>query len=110
MMLAFSKQHLPEKTEAVINTRQEEYGKKNARLDERIAGLKEAEKRTKADAKGKKSAKFIEKAVKDGADTIATKSDTTTPKEAKLTAVADSKALAVIPKSQPTTATVAQAV
>lgn len=114
MMLAFSKQHLPEKTEAVVTARQEEYGKKNARLDERIAGLKEAEKR----AKGKKSAK-----------TTASKSETATPKvgkeqpqatpkvetkaepkEAKPTAVAESKALAVIPKSQPTTATVAQAV
>lgn len=103
MMLAFSKQHLPEKTEAVVTARQEEYGKKNARLDERIAGLKEAEKRAKANAKGKKSAKIAEKAVKDGADT-------TTLKEAKPTAVADSKALAVIPKSQQTTATVPQAV
>ena len=134
MMLAFSKQHLPEKTEAVVNARQEEYGKKNARLDERIAGLKETEKRAKADAKGKKaeksakveqSAKTAEKAVKKEAETIAPKSETATPKvvkeqpqatpkieskEAKPTAVAESKALAVIPKSQPTTATVAQAV
>lgn len=134
MMLAFSKQHLPEKTEAVVNARQEEYGKKNARLDERIAGLKEAEKRAKADAKGKKtaqsvevekSAKTAEKTVKNGADTTAPKSETTTPKvgkeqpqatpnadptEAKPTAVVESKALSVIPKSQPTTATVAQAV
>lgn len=110
MMLAFSKQHLPEKTRTVVTARQEEYGKKNARLDERIAGLKEAEKRAKADAKGKKSAKIVEKAVKDGADTTATKSDATTPKEANPTAVADSKALAVIPKSQQTTATVPQAV
>lgn len=134
MMLAFSKQHLSEKTEAVVNARQEEYGKKNARLDERIAGLKEAEKKAKADAKGKKtaqttqvekSAKTAEKTIKNGADTTAPKSETTTPKvgkeqpqatpktepkEAKPTAVAESKALAVIPKSQPTTATVAQAV
>lgn len=125
MMLAFSKQHLPEKTEAVVNARQEEYGKKNARLDERIAGLKEAEKRAKADAKGKKSAKTTEKAVKDGADTTAPKSETATPKvikeqpqatpkaeptETKPTAIANNKALAVIPKPQPTTATVAQAV
>lgn len=92
MMLAFSKQHLPKKTEAVVTARREEYGKKNARLDERIAGLKEAEKKAKADAKGRKSVK------------------TDTPKEATPTAVADCKALAVIPKSQPTTATVAQAV
>lgn len=134
MMLAFSKQHLPEKTEAVVTARQEEYGKKNARLDERIAGLKEAEKRAKADAKGKKTAQTTEaeksaktagKTVKKGADTTAPKSETATPKvakeqpqatpnaepkEAKPTAVAESKALAVIPKSQPTTATVAQAV
>lgn len=134
MMLAFSKQHLPEKTEAVVTARQEEYGKKNARLDERIAGLKEAEKRAKTDAKGKKTAqttgtgktaKTAEKTIKNGADTTAPKSETTTPKvgkeqpqatpkaetkEAKPTAVAESKALAVIPKSQPTTATIAQAV
>lgn len=110
MMLAFSKQHLPEKTEAVVAARQEEYGKKNARLDERIAGLKEAEKRTKADTRGKKSAKIVEKVVKDGADTTATKSETTMPKEATPTVVADSKTLAVITKSQPATATVAQAV
>lgn len=119
MMLAFSKQHLPEKTEAVVTARQEEYGKKNARLDERIAGLKEAEKRAKADAKGKKtaqttgtgkSAKTAEKTVKKGADTTAPKSKIATPKEAKPTAVVESKALAVIPKSQPTTVTVAQAI
>lgn len=137
MMLAFSKQHLPEKTEAVVTARQEEYGKKNARLDERIAGLKEAEKRAKADAKGKKaaqttgtekSAKTAEKTVKNGADTTAPKSEAATPttkpqpqatpkaeakaepKDVKPTTVAESKALAVIPKSQPTTATVAQAV
>lgn len=138
MMLAFSKQHLPEKTEAVVTARQEEYGKKNARLDERIAGLKEAEKRAKADTKGKKatqsagaekSAKTAEKAVKNGADTTAPKSETTTskvgkeqpqatpnaetkaePKEAKPSAVAESKALAVIHKNQSTTATITQAV
>lgn len=116
MMLAFSKQHLPEKTEAVVNARQEEYGKKNARLDERIAGLKEAEKRAKADAKGKKteksakveqSAKTAEKAVKKEAKTAAPKA---APTETKPTAIADNKALAVISKSQQTTATVAQAV
>ena len=33
----------------------EDYGKKNARLDERIAGLKKAEKKAKADAKAKKA-------------------------------------------------------
>ena len=40
MLLAFSKQHLPEKTEEIVSTHKEEYGKKNVRLDERIAGLK----------------------------------------------------------------------
>lgn len=112
MMLAFSKQHLPEKTEAVVTARQEEYGKKNARLDERIAGLKEAEKRAKADAKGKKAAQTT------GAETTMPKvakeqpqaTPNAEPKEAKPTTVAESKALAVIPKSQPTTATVTQAV
>lgn len=53
MLLAFSKQHLPEKTEEIVATYKEDYGKKNARLDERIAGLKKAGKKAKADAKAK---------------------------------------------------------
>lgn len=40
MMLAFATQHLPEKTAEIEAQYSEEYGKKNARLDERIAGLK----------------------------------------------------------------------
>lgn len=55
MLLAFSKQHLPEKAEEIVSTHKEEYGKQNARLDEFIAGLKEAEKKAKADTKAKKT-------------------------------------------------------
>ncbi|MCU6769617.1 ParB/RepB/Spo0J family partition protein [Barnesiella propionica] len=55
IMLAFAKQHLPKKTAEIEATHAEDYGKKNARLDERIAGLKEAEKKAKADAKAKKA-------------------------------------------------------
>lgn len=66
MLLAFSKQHLPEKTAGIVATHKEDYGKKNARLDERIAGLKKAEKKAKADAKAKKAeqAAEVEKAAK----------------------------------------------
>ncbi|WP_455496514.1 hypothetical protein [Coprobacter sp.] len=73
-------------------------------MDERIAGLKEAEKRAKADAKGKKTAQTTqtEKSAKTAGKTVKKGADTT--------AVVESKALAVIPKNQPTTATVAQAV
>ncbi|WP_288739874.1 ParB/RepB/Spo0J family partition protein [uncultured Coprobacter sp.] len=60
MLLAFSKQHLPEKTAGIITVQAEEYGKKNARLDERIAGLKKAEKKAKADAKAKKAEQTVE--------------------------------------------------
>jgi ParB family chromosome partitioning protein len=44
ILLAFAKQHLPKKTAEIEATHAEDYGKKNARLDERIAGLKKAEK------------------------------------------------------------------
>jgi ParB family chromosome partitioning protein len=47
ILLAFSRQHLPEKTEAIVTAQKEEYGKKNARLDERITELKKAEKKAK---------------------------------------------------------------
>lgn len=60
MLVAFSKQHLPEKTAGIITAQAEEYGKKNARLDERIAGLKKAEKKAKADAKAKKAEQTTE--------------------------------------------------
>lgn len=54
LLLTFAKQHLPKKTAGIEATHAEDYGKKNARLDERIAGLKKAEKQAKADAKEKK--------------------------------------------------------
>lgn len=103
MLLAFSKQHLPEKTEEIVNTHKEDYGKKNARLDERIAGLKEAEKKAKADAKAKK-----------GVNTTAPKSETAKPKgkeqpkatqsekkEATPTPQADKVLIVTVPKAQP---------
>lgn len=55
MLQAFATQHLPEKTATVQNQYKDEYGKKNARLDERIAGLKKAEKKAKDEAKTKKA-------------------------------------------------------
>lgn len=55
LLLAFAKQHLPKKTAEIEAPHAEDYGKKNARLDERIAGLKKAEKQAKADAKAKKT-------------------------------------------------------
>lgn len=55
LLLAFSTQHLPEKTAEIEATHKEDYGKKNERLDERIAGLKKAEKKVKAEAKAKKT-------------------------------------------------------
>lgn len=55
MLQAFATQHLPDKTAGVESTYKEEYGKKNARLDERIAGLKKAEKKAKAEAKSQKA-------------------------------------------------------
>lgn len=53
MLQAFASQHLPEKTAGIISAQAEEYGKKNARLDERIAVLKKADKKAKAEAKEK---------------------------------------------------------
>ncbi|MDR1090065.1 MAG: ParB/RepB/Spo0J family partition protein [Prevotella sp.] len=55
LLLAFAKQHVPKKTAEIEATHAEDYGKKNTRLDERIAGLKKAEKQAKADAKAKKA-------------------------------------------------------
>lgn len=123
MLLAFSKQHLPEKTEEIVSVQKEEYGKKNARLDERIAGLKEAEKKAKADAKAKKAEqttktekapKTAEKAAKKGADATTPKSETAKPKgkeqpkatqsekkEAKPTPQADKVLIVGVPKTQP---------
>ncbi|MDL2255596.1 ParB/RepB/Spo0J family partition protein [Parabacteroides sp. OttesenSCG-928-K15] len=78
MLLAFSRQHLPEKTEEIVNVQKEEYGKKNARLDERIAGLKEAKKKAEAKAKTPKAEQAAE-AKKP------TETDSKTPKKAKKT-------------------------
>ena len=81
MLQAFASQHLPEKTAGIITAQAEEYGKKNARLDERIAGLKKAEKKAKVEAKAKKaeqtaeagkSAKREEKPGKEGKKATAT--------------------------------------
>lgn len=60
MLLAFATQHLPEKTATIEAQYSEEYGKKNARLDECIKGLKAQEKQPKMplkDGKGKVEAK-----------------------------------------------------
>lgn len=122
MLLAFSKQHLPEKTEEIVATHKEDYGKKNARLDERIAGLKTAEKKAKADAKAKKAEqttntkkapKTVEKAVKKGTNATAPKSETaklkdkqqpkatqSEKKEAKPTPKADKVLIVGVPKAQ----------
>jgi ParB family chromosome partitioning protein len=54
LMLAFAKHHLPVETAKIEATHKEDYGKKNARLDERIADLKKQEKQAKADAKAPK--------------------------------------------------------
>lgn len=122
MLLAFSKQHLPEKTKEIVSTHKEDYGKKNIRLDERIAGLKKAEKKAKADAKTKKTeqtaktektAKTAEKATNKGVNTTAPKSETAKPKgkeqpqatqsekkEAKPTPQADKVLIVGVPKRQ----------
>lgn len=131
MLLAFSKQHLPEKTEEVVNTHKEDYGKKNARLDERIAGLKEAEKKAKANTKTKKAeqttktekpaktaektaiqAKKAENPTKPKAEVKAQAKDTpkatqSKKKEAKPTAVPDKVLIDGVPKRQPKTEAVA---
>ena len=87
LLQAFAKQHLPQQTAKIETTHKEDYGKKNARLDERIAGLKKAEKKAKADAKTKKQE---QPAKSDGKQ--AEKADTPT--------VATTTALAVIPKTK----------
>lgn len=123
MLLAFSKQHLPEKTEEIVSTHKEDYSKKNARLDERITGLKKAEKKAKADVKAKKTEqtakagnvlKTAEKVIRKEVDATAPKSETTKPKgkeqpkvtqsekkEAKPTPQADKVLIVGVPKAQP---------
>ena len=85
MLQAFAKQHLPEQTAKIEMERKEEYGKKNARLDERIAGLKKADKKAKAEAKSKTAEKPA-------------KSDGKQPKKAEKPTEATTTAVAVIPK------------
>jgi len=98
LLQAFAVQHLPEQTATIQNARKEEYGKKNARLDERIAGLKKADKKAKTEAKSKKTeqpAQAEKPAKSDGKQ--AKKADK--PTEATTTTVA------VIPKTEAPTAT-----
>lgn len=91
MLQAFAKQHLPEQTAKIETERKEEYGKKNARLDERITGLKKVDKKAKAEAKMKKQ----EQPAK--ADKPA-KSGEKQPKKAEKPTEATTTAVAVIPK------------
>lgn len=55
LLSAFAKQHLPKKTAEIEATHAEDYGKKNARLDERIAGLKAQGKQSKISLKADKT-------------------------------------------------------
>lgn len=81
LMLAFAKQHLPEKTATVEATHKEDYGKKNARLDERIAGLKKTEKTAKSEVKAKKEEPTVktEKSAKTAEKTAIQARKSTTP-------------------------------
>lgn len=91
MLQAFAKQHLPEQTAKIETERKEEYGKKNARLDERITGLKKVDKKAKAEAKMKKQ----EQPAK--ADKPA-KSGEKQPKKAEKPTETTTTAVTVIPK------------
>jgi hypothetical protein len=71
MMLAFAKLHLPGQTAIIETSLKEQYDKKNARLDERIAELKKQMAPAKADAKATEQ-KPTSKAAKP-ADTVDTK-------------------------------------
>ena len=93
MLQAFAKQHLPEQTAKIEATHKEDYGKKNARLDERIAGLKTAEKKAKTEAKAKKADQPAE------AEKVA-KSDGKQAKKADKPTVATTTAVTVIPKTE----------
>lgn len=80
MLQAFASQHLPEKTAGIITAQAEEYGKKNARLDERIAGLKKAEKKAK---KAEQTAEAGKSAKTEGKPGKESKKATTTPTASK---------------------------
>ena len=82
MLQAFASQHLPEKTAGIISAQAEEYGKKNARLDERIAGLKKAEKKAKAEAKAKKTEQTAEAGKATATKKAEPKPEATVPKKA----------------------------
>lgn len=97
MLQAFARQHLPEQTAKIEATHREDYSKKNARLDERIEGLKQAEKKAKAEAKAKK-AKQLGEAVKPA------KTDRKQAKKADTPTVANTTAVAVISKTEAITA------
>ncbi|NDV60401.1 ParB/RepB/Spo0J family partition protein [Bacteroides sp. 519] len=122
MMLAFAMQHLPEKTATIETQYKEEYDTKNARLDERIAGLKKAEKKAKAENKAKKTeqtkatnaSETVEKIAKKGTNATAPKSEIaklkekeqfqttrTEKKETKSTPQADKALIVGAPTTQP---------
>lgn len=88
MLLAFATQHLPEKTAGIVKTHAEDYGKKNARLDERIDGLKKAEKTAKEQAKTKGKQQTAKSAKANQA-------------EAKPLPVSDKVVIVGVPKAQP---------
>ena len=118
MMLAFATQHLPEKTATIEAQYSEEYGKKNARLDERIAGLKAQEKQPKMPLKADKPKGKAEAKAKK-ADKAQTAKKNATPakvkvKEAKkevapkatvTDAIPTPTAVAVVPKTTTALAT-----
>lgn len=95
ILLAFSKQHLPEKAETIVNIHKEEYGKKNARLDERIAELKKAEKKAKAKTKGEKKEQTVNAAKHEEADEKAIKKGKTAKQIVKVAERPKAEAVAV---------------
>lgn len=95
ILLAFSKQHLPEKAETIVNTHKAEYGKKNARLDERIAELKKAEKKVKAKTKGEKTEQTTKTAKHEKADGKAIKKGKTAKQAVKVAERPKAEAVAV---------------
>lgn len=117
MLLAFATQHLPEKTATIEAQYSEEYGKKNARLDERIKGLKMQEKQPKmplkdgeGKAKAKTKTKKADKAQTAKKATQPTKTEVKKEVAPKTTpivtdAMPTPTALAVIPKTIPAIAT-----
>lgn len=105
MMLAFATQHLPEKTAEIEAQYSEEYGKKNARLDERIAGLKAQEKQPKMPLKAEKTKGKAEAKAKkaDKAQTAKAKATEAKKEVAPKASVTDAMptptAITVVPKT-----------